>query len=116
MKKLIGFAAVAATAMVMTGCTIAPVHFADASLPVDQGRYAVVGEEVEGSDSQLLILGYGLGMPGSPQRRALKNAMDKAPGSDGLVGMAVDFQVLNLAVVQIMTTRVTGTPIKTNNK
>jgi len=116
MKKLIGFAAVAAAAMVMTGCTIAPVSFSEASLPVEQGKYAVIGEEVEGNDSQLLVLGYGVGMPGSPQRRALKSALDKAPGADGLVGMAVDYQIFNLVVVQFMTTRITGTPVKTNNK
>ena len=116
MKKLIGFAAVAATAMVMTGCTTAPQNFSDASLPVEQGKYTVVGEEVEGSDSQLIVLGYGVGLPGSPQRRALKSALDKASGADGLVGMAVDYQVFNLFLIQFMTTRVTGTPIKVNNK
>lgn len=116
MKRLMGMAAVAAAALAMTGCTIAPVNFTDASVPVEQGKYAVVGEEVEGNDSQLLILGYGVGMPGSPQRRALKSALDKAPGADGLVGMAVDYQIFNLVLVQFMTTRVTGTPIKTNNK
>ena len=116
MKKLIGFAAVAAAAMVMTGCTTAPQNFSDASLPVEQGKYTVVGEEVEGSDSQLMVLGYGIGLPGSPQRRALKSALDKAPGADGLVSMAVDYQLLNLYLVQVLTTRITGTPIKTNNK
>lgn len=114
MKKLMGVAALAAVAATMTGCTTVPQNFSDASLPLEQGKYTVVGDEVEGTDSQLIVLGYGVGLPGSPQRRALRNALDKAAGSDGLISMAVDYQMLNLCCVQIMTTRVTGTPVKTN--
>lgn len=116
MKKLMGIAALAAVAAVVTGCSTVPQNFSDASLPVEQGKYTVVGDEVEGSDSQLIVLGYSVGLPGSPQRRALRSALDKAAGADGLISMAVDYQMLNLFWVQIMTTRVTGTPIKTNNR
>lgn len=115
MKKLIAFAAVMAGALAMTGCTTQPQNFVASSKPVLQGRYTEVGDEVEGSDSQLLILGYGVGIAGSPQRRALNSALQKAAGADALVGMAVDYQVLNLCFFQVLTTRVTGTPVKTNN-
>lgn len=113
MKKLIGMIAIAATAVVMTGCTTAPQNFVFASKPIEQGRYTVLGDEVEGMDSQLMILGYGVGLPGSPQRRALKTALSKAAGADALVEMSVDYQMLNLCFVQVLTTRITGTPVKT---
>ena len=114
MKKLIGMAAIAVAAAGITGCTTVPQNFTDASKPIEQGCYTVLGEEVEGTDTQFLVFGLGAGIPGSPQRRALKLALEKAAGADALVEMAVDYQVINLPFVAIMTTRVTGTPVKTN--
>ena len=115
MKKLIAFAAVLAGALAMTGCSTTPQNFVASSKPVMQGRYTELGDEVEGTDTMLMLLGIPLGLPGSPQQRALKIALDKAAGADALVEMSVDYQMLNLYVVQVMTTRVTGTPVKTNN-
>lgn len=115
MKKIIGMFAIAAAAVAITGCTTSPQNFVASSKPVLQGRYTTLGEEVEGSDSQLLVFGYGIGIAGSPQRRALDSALQKAAGADALVSMAVDYQVFNLFVLQVLTTRVTGTPVKTNN-
>lgn len=115
MKKIIGMIAIAAAAVAITGCTTSPQNFVASSKPVLQGRYTTLGEEVEGSDSQLLVFGYGIGIAGSPQRRALDSALQKAAGADALVSMAVDYQVFNLFVLQVLTTRVTGTPVKTNN-
>lgn len=115
MKKLIAFAAVMAGALAMTGCSTTPQNFVASSKPVQQGRYTELGDEVEGTDSQVMVLGFPLGLPGSPQQRALKIALDKAAGADALVEMSVDYQLLNLFVLQLMTTRVTGTPVKTNN-
>lgn len=116
MKKLLGFAAAAAAALAISGCNTYPAGFSDKSIPMEQGKYTVVGEEVEGTDSQLVVFGYGVGLPGSPQRRSLKAALDKAPGADALITMAFDQQLLNLFGVQVITTRCTGTPVKTNNK
>lgn len=113
MKKIMNVALAASVAAVLAGCSTMPVGFVDKSVPMEQGKYAVVGEEVEGSDTQLLFLGFGLGLPGSPQRKALSDAMTKAPGADGLISMAVDQQRINLYWLQIITTRVTGTPVKT---
>lgn len=112
MKHIFAAGLVAGVMMAVTGCSTYPAGFSDKSVPVDQGRYTVMGDEVEGSDTQVCILGFGLSMPGSPQRRALKAAMDRSNGADGLVSMAIDQQLINLAVVQIITTRVTGTPVK----
>ena len=115
MKKLVAFAAVMAGALAMTGCSTTPQNFVASSKPVLQGRYTVLGDEVEGTDTQVMILGIPLGLPGSPQQRALRTALDKAAGADALIEMSVDYQVLNLWWAHLMTTRVTGTPIKTNN-
>jgi hypothetical protein len=115
MKKVMMMVAAAVAAVVITGCTTTPQNFTYASKPVDQGRYTVLGEEVEGTDTQVSVLGFGVGLPGSPQRRALKKALDKSAGADALVGMAVDYQTINLWWVYVLTTRVTGTPVKTNN-
>ena len=114
MKKIIGMIVLVAAAVAITGCTTMPQNFSYASKPVEQGRYTVLGKEVEGSDTMISVLGFGLSLPGSPQRRALKRAMDKAAGADALVGMAIDYQSINLWFVYILTTRVTGTPVKTN--
>ena len=115
MKKLMLCAAAAVCAAVFSGCSTTPQNFVYASKPVSQGCYTTVGKEVEGTDTQLMVLGFGVGLPGSPQRRALATALKRAPGADALVEMSVDYQVMNLWFVHIMTTRVTGTPVKTNN-
>lgn len=115
MKKLIAFTVMLAGALAMTGCSTVPQNFVASSKPVLQGRYTALGDEVEGTDTMLMVLGIPLGLPGSPQQRALKTALDKAAGADALVEMSVDYQMLNLYFVQLMTTRITGTPVKTNN-
>ena len=113
MKKSIKLAAVACAAAIATGCSTMPAGFVDKSVPMEQGKYAVVGTEVEGNDTQLMLFGFGLSLPGSPQRRALSDAMSKVPNANGLISLAIDQQVINLNVLQIITTRVTGTPVKT---
>lgn len=113
MKKAIKFAAVACVAAIVAGCSTMPAGFVDKSIPLDQGKYAVVGTEVEGNDTQFMLFGFGLSLPGSPQRRALSDAMSKVPDSNGLISMAIDQQIINLGILQIITTRVTGTPVKT---
>ena len=115
MKKLIAFTVMLAGALAMTGCSTTPQNFVASSKPVLQGRYTELGDEVEGTDTMLMILGIPLGLPGSPQQRALSSAIGKAAGADALVEMSVDYQILNLCVLQLMTTRVTGTPVKTNS-
>lgn len=110
--KILMAGVVIGSAMLMAGCHTIPAGFSDKSIPVEQGRYSVIGDEVEGSDVQIAVFGWGLSNPGSPQRRAYKQALEKSVGADGLIEMAVDQQLINLAVVHIYTTRVTGTPIK----
>jgi hypothetical protein len=113
MSKLVKIAMVICAVAIASGCSTTPVAFVDKSVPMEQGRYSVIGDEVEGSDTQFIVLGFGLGLPGSPQRRALSDAMSKVPSANGLISMAIDQQCINLNWVQIITTRVTGTPVKT---
>ena len=114
MKKIMVMVA-AAAALAIVGCTTTPQNFTYASKPIEQGRYTVLGSEVEGTDTQVSVLGFGVGQVGSPQRRALKAALKKAAGADALVEMAVDYQTINLWWVYVLTTRVSGTPVRTNN-
>ena len=111
MMKMIAIGVVAAA---ITWCMTIPQNFTAASKPVEQGKYTELGPQVEGTDTQVLVLGFGVGKLGSPQQRALKQALDKVNGADALVGMAVDIQDINLLWVSILTTRITGTPVKTN--
>lgn len=115
MKKILICAAAAVCATLFSGCSTTPQNFVSSSKPMLQGRYTVVGKEVEGTDTQFMVLGFGASLPGSPQRRALKAALDRAPGADALVEMSVDYQTINLLVLHVMMTHVTGTPVKSNN-
>ena len=115
MKRLIALAAIVVGTAAFVGCSTTPQNFVASSKPVLQGRYTTLGDEVEGTDTMVMVLGIPLGFPGSPQKRALHTALEKAAGADALIEMAVDYQMLNLYVVQVMTTRVIGTPVKTNN-
>ncbi len=100
------------SAVLMTGCVTAPITFVDKSRPMNPDKYMVIADEVEGQDYQVMAFGVGLDVPGSGQRRAYKRALEKANGADGLIEMAVDMQRLDLPFVSLVTTRVTGTPVK----
>lgn len=110
--KQMGMAIGAAAMLMVTGCATYPVTFSDKSIPMEQGKYTVVGDQVMGEAQQLFILGFGLGAPGSGQQRALKQALNQVPGSDGLVSMAVDVTHLNLFFAHILWTKVSGTPVR----
>lgn len=101
-----------ASAMVMTGCITHPVEFVDGSIPMEQGGYTLLADEACGEDYQVQVFGLGLSLPGSGQRRAYKQALKQVHGADGLVSMAIDVQRIDLPFVSLVTTRVTGTPVK----
>ena len=116
MNKMIKFGAVAAVA-VFTGCVSRPTSFVASSIPVSQNSYSVLSSEVSGTDTQVSIAFFSFGMPGSGQRHALEDALDQVPGSNALVGMAVEHEVFEivpclLPVFGVYKTRVTGTPVK----
>jgi len=107
---------VAAGAMLATaGCMSSAVTFCAASVPVEQGRYTILADEVTGTCTQVnwLFLTFGLG--GSGQRHAYADALLKVPDADGLISMAVDeewFVLAPVALPTFYTTRVTGTPVR----
>ena len=100
--------------LAMTGCMSTPGGITDASIPLEQGRYTVIGDQVDGVDRQVVVFGYGISKVGSPQHRAYRQALEKAPGADGLITLGVNTEMLNLFVLQVITSRVTGTPVKVN--
>ena len=109
-------AAAAVCAMVgMAGCTTLPSSFVDKSKPMD--KYDVVGKEVTSSFTQVSVFGFGSSTGESAQREAYKAALKKAPGADALIEMAVDVTTMSTGFlplpVQVTTTTVTGTPVKT---
>lgn len=120
MKKLLFRALMlAAFGGLSYGCVSRPVTYVASSKPVEQGKYSVLGPEVTGSYRQMSILFFSFGLPGSSQARAVGDALEQVPGADALVGMAVDTEVFEILpflcpIIGCYSTKVTGTPVKTN--
>ena len=115
MRKIKMILTAGAIAAGLAGCMSDAVCFVPSSIPVEQGRYTVVGDEVTGTCTDVNWLFFTFGSGGSGQRHALADALSNVPGSDGLVGMAVDaekFILVPFALPSFFTVRVTGTPIK----
>ena len=110
----------AAAAVALSGCLSKTVAMLSSSDPVEQGRYTVLGSEVTGTDTQVMILFMTFGASGSGARRATEDALAQAPSSDALVRVAVDCEEFYfpfnfiIAPIGIVKTRVSGTPIKIN--
>lgn len=113
-KNIAILAACAVGIAFSTGCIMnAGGSFQPCSKPVDQGKYTVLGDRVSGTDSQYTVFGYTFAKPGNPAIRALDGAKAKAPGADALIEVGQNVELLMLGPVQVTTTRVTGTPVKT---
>ena len=111
----------AATSAVATaGCLSKTAAMLASSDPVEQGRYTVLGSEVTGTDTQVMLLFMTFGASGSGARRATEDALSQAPSADALVRVAVDTEEFYfpfnfiIAPIGIVKTRVTGTPVKIN--
>lgn len=121
MKKLIiRLSALALVSGLAYGCVSRPVAYVASSVPVEQGKYSVLGPEVTGSYRQISILFFSFGLPGSSQARAVNDALEQVPGADALVGMAVDTEVFEILpflcpIIGCYSTKVTGTPVKTKS-
>ena len=127
MKVLAG-AAIAATAMAMTGCITSPGVVMDKSKPMNQNAYVKVAEEVSTTMWQLGIFGFPLppvydgdtskivdnAVSASPGRNLYKRCLAKAPGSNALIEYTLDNQILNLYFVTFHRSTLTGVPVKTN--
>lgn len=120
MKKLI---VVLASAAALAGCLTKPETFVASSIPVTQGEYTVLGEEVRGTSTQVSWLFFTFGARGSVQRNALEHALEQVSGADGLTEMAVDSETFSIMPVSLIPfpifptfykISVTGTPFKLN--
>lgn len=106
---------VAAGLVLSAGCISDPTAFCVSSVPVGQGKYSVLAEEVTGTHTEVNWLFFTFGLGGSGQRHALSDALSQVPGSDALVAMAIDtesFILVPFVLPSFYTTRVTGTPVK----
>lgn len=111
-KALAVLAAIAAVAA-LTGCSTVPGNLTNMSKPLLPGRYTVVKEQVQASENQYILFGYGLGdLRGSMARRLYKEALAQAPGADALIEYTIDTKRVNLAVFQVITTTLTGTAVQ----
>lgn len=116
--KLLKIVAGCALALPLAGCLSDAVAFSTASVPCEQGKYTVLADEVTGTCTEVNWLFFTFGKGGSGQRHALDDALSQIPGSEGLVGMAVDqesFMLVPFVLPSFFTVRVTGTPIKLSN-
>ena len=105
----------AAGLALFAGCISSPSTFCTSSIPVEQGKYSVLAEEVTGTHTEVNWLFFTFGLGGSGQRHALNAALSQVPGTDALVAMAVDtesFFLVPVALPSFFTTRVSGTPVK----
>jgi hypothetical protein len=114
--KMIGIAL--ASGIALTGCMSSPLTYSASSIPIEQGRYSVLAEDVTGTNTQVNWLFFTFGLGGSGQRHALSDALEQVPGADALVAMSVDtefFMLVPFALPSFYTTRVSGTPVKVNS-
>lgn len=101
----------------LSGCMSSPASFNASSRPYEQDKYTVLGDEVTGTNTQVNWLFFTFGAGGSGQRHALRDALEQVPGADGLIAMAIDtenFVLFPFVLPSFYTTRVTGTPVKSN--
>ena len=112
--KMIKMAAVGIL-LATAGCMSNAVTFCASSVPVEQGKYSVLADDITGTCTQTSWLFFTFGLGGSGQRHAYRDALNQVPNADGLVSMAVDeeyFILVPFALPSFYTTRVTGTPVR----
>lgn len=117
MKDTLRRATVVTMLALTAGCMSSPLTFVPSSIPVQQGRYSVLAEDVTGTNTQVNWLFFTFGLGGSGQRHALNDALQQVQGADALVAMSVDtecFMLIPFVLPSFYTTRVSGTPVKTS--
>lgn len=113
--KTINMIAMAAGIALTAGCISDPTAFCASSIPIEQGKYSVLAEEVTGTHTEVNWLFFTFGLGGSGQRHALRSALEQVPGTDALVAMAIDtetFFLVPFVLPSFYSTRVSGTPVK----
>lgn len=122
MNKLIKLTGLSC-ALALTGCLTQPQTFVASSIPMSQGHYTVLGEQVRGTSTQVSWLFFTFGAHGSVQRHALDDALAQVSGADGLTAMAVDSETFSLMPISLIPipilptfykVSITGTPVRLN--
>ncbi len=86
--------------------------FMASSMPVEQGKYTVLGDRVSGSEnSWILPFGITTAKPGNAALRCLDEAKSKA-GAVALIEVGENVEMVNWGVARQIITRVEGTPVK----
>ena len=70
--KMIGIAL--ASGIALTGCMSSPLTYSASSIPIEQGRYSVLAEDVTGTNTQVNWLFFTFGLGGSGQRHEIGRA------------------------------------------
>lgn len=113
--KILAGVAIAATAIVVSGCSSYPGTIQDKSKPMNQNGYTVVGEEVSATECQVSVFGISASdLRGSAGRRMYKKALAQAPGADALIEYTTDTKNMMLGPVFLQWFTLTGTAVKTN--
>ena len=113
--KVLAGAAIAAAAMVVTGCHSYPGVIQDKSKPISQNGYTVVGDEVSATEMQVYLFGFPMSdLRGSAGRRMYKNALQQAPGADALIEYTTDTKMFGGGPLLFQWYTLTGVPVKTN--
>lgn len=120
MKKYALLAICAVGVFMTSGCLMANMGtIQEATKPIEQGKYTVLGDRVSGCDSQWMLWSLSTAQPGSPSLRALDKAKAQVAGTDALIEVSQNvetylYPIPPFFVLQNVRTRVTGTPIKEN--
>ena len=107
--------ALAGMLLAAAGCMSNAVSFCASSVPIEQGKYSILADEITGTCTQTSWLFFTFGLGGSGQCHAYRDAISQVPNADGLVSMAVDeeyFMLIPFVLPSFYTTRVTGTPVR----
>ena len=113
LKNVATVALCAAGLAVMCGCrTNMGGGVLSSTMPVEQGKYTVLGDRVSGSESSWFgPFGISYAKPGSAALRCLDEAKTKA-GADALIEYSQNVEMVNWGVARQIITRVEGTPVK----
>ena len=98
---------------VMCGCrTNMGGGVLSSTMPVEQGKYTVIGDRVSGSESSWFgPFGISYAKPGSAVLRSLDEAKAKV-GADALIEYSTNVELVNWGPFKQIITRIEGTPVK----
>lgn len=113
MKSVVSFAAAGLLVVsLLSGCITSPVSISPSSVPVQQGQYTVVQEDVSGRAFGLYVFGWPIS-----ELRQMAAARDRATavaGADALINITSDYSIINFMLFQLSWTTVRGDAVQLN--